>query len=177
MIVLHIIKNEVRGRYLGISEKRISKPIEDASTCNHPDEDMIRGGCAPRAGQTQGKNVAYQWFTCRRCHGRWERTPLLVNQSEETTDDDPLDFGKFTGRAYSDVFNSQKAYCDWVVDTSTTGDSPSRQLQRFARYILAKRESQILARTQPDYEEEQYPVEWSQVDEPMGQESEIDDQL
>ena len=56
-------------------------------------------------------------------------------------------------------------------------DNPSRQLQRFARYILAKRESQILARTQHDYEEEQYPVEWSQVDETMGQESEIDDQL
>ena len=68
-----------------------------------------------------------------------------------------------------------------MVDTSTTGDNPSPQLQRFARYILQKRESQMLGATttpQSEYEEEQYPCEWSQVaDETMGQESEVDEQL
>ena len=90
-----------------------------------------------------------------------------------------MDFGKYVGKTYGDVFHSHRSYCDWVVKTSTVGDSPSHQLQRFAQYILAKREIRGVTHQDPDAEpsglfphqvqqETEYP--WTDVedDEAMG---------
>ena len=121
-------------------------------------------------GRRKATRRLRSWFTCQRCHSRWERKPLRQNVNEELNDEDRLDFGKNVGKTYSEIFLSQVSYCDWVVDTSVTGDSPGPQLLRFARYILAKREARI-AQTQgaqvhseevPDPNEILYPVAWDE---------------
>ena len=45
-------------------------------------------------------------------------------------------FGRHLGEQYIDVYNNHPTYCNWVLETAEHGEKPSKELQRFAEYLL-----------------------------------------
>ena len=107
-----------------------TKRTHDPSVCQHP-SDLMHG----RGGRGEKK-----WWSCQLCGTRWERIPL-VNLEAKTELPGPMDritFGKYMGKTYQTVHLQHPEYCDWILRTAETGDSPSQQLLRLARYLATK---------------------------------------
>ena len=113
----------------GKGEQDKKKTTHDPLICQHPSDKMLgRGGRANK------------WWYCQACGTRWERIPL---SSYEATNDfqtgkDLVTFGRHVGMSYNTVWAKFPAYCDWVLRTVESGDDPSQQLKKFARYIASR---------------------------------------
>ena len=51
---------------------------------------------------------------------------------------DRITFGKYMGKTYQAIYLEHPEYCDWILQTAETGDHPSQQLLRFAKYLATK---------------------------------------
>ena len=51
---------------------------------------------------------------------------------------DLITFGKHTGKTYNTVYVQHPDYCEWILRTAETGDSPSQSLLRFADFLATK---------------------------------------
>ena len=109
--------------------KDMKKHTHDPAICQHPSDQMFgRGG---RGGQI--------WWTCTGCGNRWERVPLSkFETTSPSSDKDLLTFGKYLGKSYDYVYLNDPQYCGWVLMTAESGDSPSPQLIKFAKYLATR---------------------------------------
>ena len=65
---------------------------------------------------------------------------------EVLTDYTLADFGKYRGKTYEWIWNSDQSYCLWVTDTVVEeGDKCSRSLKKLAEYIESRRQPQLRA--------------------------------
>jgi hypothetical protein len=122
----------VVGKEMTEGQGRIDKTkrTHDPSVCQHP-SDLMHG----RGGRGEKK-----WWSCPLCGTRWERIPL-VNLEAKTELPGPMDritFGRYTGKTYQTVHLQHPEYCDWILRTAETGDNPSQQLLRLAKYLATK---------------------------------------
>ena len=86
-----IIGQEVMGKFLGKSEFQKGTPIDTVEDCPHPTTELKRRAAqAGRRAITRARKS--YWFTCMRCHGRWERSVLQQNRNEVLADSDTIDF-------------------------------------------------------------------------------------
>ena len=112
--------------------------MEDRTVCQHPITEMRRHGNAHV--DAAGTKVHYKWWTCARCHMRWTRTELPQITGGVPQADDVMDFGKYAGQTYGQVYTNHPSYCDWVDLTASHSHDPSTQLKRFHGYIMQRRE-------------------------------------
>ena len=62
----------------------------------------------------------------------------MYETNDAATGRDILTFGRHTGKTYDTVYTLHPDYCNWVLNTAETGDSPSPQLVKFARYLSTR---------------------------------------
>ena len=66
-------------------------------------------------------------------------TTLELRAEDGTTrTDGPDHFRQIHGKTYQTVHLEHPEYCDWILRTAETGDNPSQQLLRLARYLATK---------------------------------------
>ena len=113
-----IIGQEVMGKFLGKSEFQKGTPIDRVEDCPHPSTELKRRACpGGKKSHHEGPQVLY-WFTCMRCHGRWERSVLQQNKNEVLADSDTIDFQcAHFGATYLETFMAIKAFAtrDWQL--------------------------------------------------------------
>jgi hypothetical protein len=121
---------QVIGKPLPAGEGKVdrSKVQMDPAVCQHPSHAMKARG-----------NTTTKWWTCAQCLSRWERLAVeqISNLQEEPEDLSILTFGKYMGSSYAEVYEMDKPYCSWILNTAEKGDS-SPLLQHFAQYLQVK---------------------------------------
>ena len=136
-----IIGQEVMGKFLGRTEFTKGTPIEEVELCPHPTEDLKRRACTGgKKSHHQGPQVL-KWFTCLRCHGRWERSVLQQNTNERLDDSDLIDFQcGHLGQTYLATYRGHPGFCHTVLsiinEEGLADQDPG--LRRFGRYLLMK---------------------------------------
>ena len=114
----------------GQGVRDMSKRTQDPLTCQHPTEQMLaRGGRGNK-----------KWWLCQSCGTRWERIRLddFHPKTETLGGRDRITFGQYMGKTYQQVYMNHSDYCQWVLHTAETGDSPGWALKRFARWLEMK---------------------------------------
>ena len=111
----------------GAQDKK--KLTHDPAICKHPSDKM----------QGRGGRVD-KWWYCKACGTRWERVPLSSYEvpNDVQTGKNLVTFGQYLGMSYATVWTKFPSYCDWVLKTAESGDSPSPPLKKFARYIASR---------------------------------------
>ena len=163
-----VIGNELVGEPL---PRGSGVATQSAETCHHPETEMSRRGTAKMHTTNPATNpptkIMIMWWTCRLCQSRWARHPIPDYGTSEAQDNDVMCFGKHAGKTYVEVLLTCPTYCDWVLMTAESGESPSPQLMRFAAYIQRQRQpQQARVNQQPatamDFEEG-YAEEWEDM--------------
>ena len=124
------IVGPVMGPGLGVVDQ--SKITHSPLLCQHPSDKM----CA-RGGRGTPPTL---WWYCEACGNRWQRIPLSNYESAGTVSsgNDILCFGKHIGKTCRTVYGKHPEYCQWILKTAETGDSPCQELLKFARYISSR---------------------------------------
>jgi len=120
---VRVIAGEAVGRTL-VPSTSTKHPAELApAECPHATENMVRRS-----------NKQRTWWTCKKCHSRWERY-ILKEPGMCLLDSDILPFGKHAGLTYQHVLQNYPGYCAWIVDTAKQDHESSPQLLRFEKYL------------------------------------------
>ena len=113
-----------------MGKRAVRNATHDEALCRHPSTQM----------QAQGNGKGLYWM-CKACVARWERIgvtdPTRLNHGFLTSAD-LVTFGKHTGYTYLEVYQMDKQYCDWVLDTASGKGDCCDKLRRFARWIAQK---------------------------------------
>ena len=178
-----IIGQEVMGKYLGKSEHQTGTPVETVENCPHNETDLKRRAC-PGGKRTSDKpqlkpQILY-WFTCMKCHGRWERSTLHKNHNEFLSDADPIDFQcAHFGTTYLETFRGHEGFCHYVLATINQEGlgSVDPGLRRFGRYLLMKKDHEQVLHHQPQpgqtpekpvtaaqVDKTEYPSDWGEIE-------------
>jgi hypothetical protein len=114
----------------GRGMRDMSRRTHDPAVCQHP-SDLMHG---------RGGRGDKRWWSCQACGTRWERIPLASFEPKTDTlgPMDRITFGKYMGKTYNAVYQEHPEYCAWILQTAETGDRPSQQLTRFARYLTTR---------------------------------------
>ena len=103
----------------------------DPAMCQHPFDKM----------KTRG-NKNDKWWTCILCQSRWKRLPLPPPAEGPPTDEELMGFGKHSHLNFKTVYETKAEYVQWVLMTVETGEDPSSQMRRFAKYACAREAEQ-----------------------------------
>ena len=90
-------------------------------------------------------NEKSQWWTCTLCQSRWERIKPADTSGTEPTGEEPLTWGRHSGRTMEYVRIADPNYCHWVLMTSETEETVCSGLMRFARYLTTKEQQAATA--------------------------------
>ena len=151
-----------------INGEAVGKPLPDgtgtrtveANVCQHPLMAMKARG-----------NKTQKWWTCNLCQSRWERVPLdLPAPTMEPRDIDVMQIGKYQGKTFQEIYETQGHYCQWVLQTVDCEPSSSQHLKRLASYIVSREQREAHAQipsSAPQHRMDQdsdfeYPSEHSQ---------------
>ena len=105
----------------------------DPAMCQHPFDKM----------KTRG-NKNDKWWTCILCQSRWKRLPLPPPAEGPPTDEELMGFGKHSHLNFKTVYETKAEYVQWVLMTVETGEDPSSQMRRFAKYACAREAEQAV---------------------------------
>ena len=133
--ISRIINGEGVGREL---TKGTGQAFPHESVCEHPQSNMVRHA-----------NRHMKWWTCTGCQKRWLRTTeapvqnLRARSSGTPKHDDVVNFGRFEGLTYEQVWRTQPAYCQWMAteaatrraDPNPSVDLPSKPFLRLLSYL------------------------------------------
>ena len=110
--------------------KYVKNSTHNPIICQHPAEKMYG----------RGARADKKWWYCQACGTRWER--ILLSNFEGTSNHqngtDLITFGKHAGKTYNTVYVTHPDYCEWILKTAETGDSPSPELLKFAKYLATR---------------------------------------
>jgi hypothetical protein len=126
--VAYVVGKEITA---GSGVKDQTKRTHDPLLCQHPSDKMF----------ARGGRGELKWWTCIACGTRWARIPLShyeLHSAGQSNGNDLVTFGMHAGKTYNTVYHKHQQYCEWVLQTAETGDDPSPQLIKFARYLATK---------------------------------------
>ena len=76
------------------------------------------------------------------CQARWQRRSLSEFRMDmEPSGDEPIGYGKYVGRLMENIYDEDKGYCMWVMETMDKEDM-CVEAKRFAQYIR-RRETEV----------------------------------
>ena len=187
-----IIGQEVMGKFLGRSAHQKGAPTETVEECSHPAQELKRRACpGGKKSHHEGPQVLY-WFTCMRCHGRWERSTLQQNRNEVLADADTIDFQcAHFGATYLETFHGHQGFCHTILAIINQEGlaAPDPGLRRFGRYLLMKMDHGLLLDLIPpkgtpqtaenlatfkEVDKTEYPAEWGAIEQEPGLDPAID---
>ena len=170
------------GKFLGKSEFQKGTPIDRVEDCPPPATELRRRACpGGKKSHHEGPQVL-KWFTCMRCHGRWERSVLQQNTNETLADSDTIDFQcAHLGATYQETYHGHPGFCHTILaiinQEGLADQDPG--LLRFGRYLLMKMDHEQILRVIPpqgtpltaqntptvsQVEQMEYPDDWGAVE-------------
>ena len=129
-MVNRIINGEVVGPAM---DQGMGEATMDPFMRQHP-VDMMK-----TRGNKNGK-----WWTCLLCQSRWKRLPLPPLSAGPQTDDELMSFGKHSHLNFKTVYETKAEYVQWILMTVETGEDPSPQMRRFAKYAIARETARVV---------------------------------
>ena len=150
--------------------------------CPRAREDLKRRACpGGKKSHHEGPQVL-KWFTCMRCHGRWERSVLQQNTNETLADTDTIDFQcTHLGATYQETYHGHPGFCNTILAIINQEGlaAPDPGLRRFGRYLLMKMDHEKLLSLIPpkgtpqtpenlatfaEVNRTEYPAEWGAIE-------------
>ena len=122
----------LKGQMVGKARSRGTGRVDtmranmDPSMCQHPDHLMRARG-----------NKGDQWWICTGCLSRWDRLEASDPSPNDCQDLGLLKFGKHMGSTFLEVYEQDREYCLWILETVEKGD-PSAEIHQFAQYLQNK---------------------------------------
>ena len=126
-----VAQGQMVGKMLPASQGK-NVPTHSPEECSHPDQQMI-----PRANKTS------KWWTCKACNSRWEREDLPVAKEGPPQGDERMLLGKHAGRTFCWIYDQEKTYAQWALQTVESGDMIDKQLARLARYVASREMTEV----------------------------------
>jgi hypothetical protein len=125
--VMRIIKGQVVGRSLAASEGGKAVATQDPCLCQHPEGEMVARG-----------NRTDKWWTCKLCLSRWERTGLPTAPTGNPKASEVMTIGRQMGKTFDVIFQQEKEYCQWVLQSVEAQELQEPQYHRLAHYIVGR---------------------------------------